>query len=119
MYPLSKPLAEAIVEARNHNACVHDINILEALCATGATLESLLERKQAPYWAYWYARNVIKGRWPEAEAAIMTNPEMSNWYAYKVIKGRWPEAEATIMSDPNWASQYRKNVLKTESISMV
>ena len=45
MHSLSKPLADAIVEARNHNACKSDIDTLEALCTTGATLESLLEHK--------------------------------------------------------------------------
>ena len=108
MYPLSKPLAEAIVEARNHNACVHDINILEALCATGATLESLLERKQAPYWAYWYALHIIKGRWPEAEATIMTSPEWSYWYALDVIRGRWPEGEEAIKTNPELVYLYQK-----------
>jgi len=45
MHSLSKPLADAIVEARNHNAYISDIDTLEALCTTGATLESLLEHK--------------------------------------------------------------------------
>jgi len=45
MHSLSKPLADAIVEARNHNACKNEISTLEGLCTTGATLESLLEHK--------------------------------------------------------------------------
>jgi len=145
MHPLSKPLADAIAEIKKYDTCKSEISTLEALCTTGATLESLLEHKQAPYWAYWYAFNIIKGRWPEAEATIMTSPQWAFWYSYNVIKGRWPEAEETIMSDPKWvymyaryviggswpeaeetimsdlewASRYRKHVLKSESISMV
>ena len=101
MYPLSKPLADVIVEAKKCDACKSDINTLEALCTTGATLESLLEHKQALLWAYWYALHIIKGRWPEAEATIMTSSYWAYWYAYNVIKGRWPEAEAIILSDPD------------------
>jgi hypothetical protein len=58
-----------------------------------------------PYWAYMYARHIIKGRWPEAEATIATSP----WgfpYAWHVIGGRWPEGEATIAKDPIWAEKY-------------
>ena len=33
-----------------------------------------------PHWAYWYARNVIRGRWPEAEAVIVTDPHRAHWY---------------------------------------
>ena len=118
VYLLSKPLADAIVEARNHNACVHDINILEALCATGATLESLLERKQAPYWAYWYALHIIKGRWPEAEATIMTSPEWSYRYARHVIKDRWPEAEAIAAFDPHWLTRMLMTLLKAVGLKV-
>jgi hypothetical protein len=58
-----------------------------------------------PYWAYQYARHIIKGRWPESEATIAT----STWafpYAWHVIGGRWPEGEAAIAKDPIWAEKY-------------
>ena len=112
MYPLSKPLVDAIVEAKNHNACIHEINILEALCTTGATLESLSKHERAPYWAYWYAADVIKGRWPEAEAIIINNSKYAYWYARDVIKGRWPEAETVIATSAEWASRYARDVIK-------
>jgi hypothetical protein len=38
----------------------------------------------SPYAAYWYARDVIKGRWPEAEPRIMTDPE----WAYLYVKAK-------------------------------
>jgi hypothetical protein len=37
--------------------------------------------------------DVVKGRWPEAEATIAKDAEFSEHYASSVIKGRWPEAE--------------------------
>ena len=69
--------------------------------------------KLDPKAAYEHAYNVIKGRWPEAEAAIMTNPRLAYWYAFDVIKGRWPEAEEIIKTDADWFDKYRKNILKT------
>ncbi len=65
-----------------------------------------------PWAASMYATNVIKGRWPEAEPTIMTDPGVAQLYAINVIKGRWPEAEPTISSDPWAASIYAINVIK-------
>ena len=65
-----------------------------------------------PYWAYCYARDVIKGRWPEAEPTIMQNPQKAYWYAKDVIKDRWPEAEPIIMEDGFIANGYARLVIK-------
>jgi hypothetical protein len=43
------------------------------------------------YYAYFYAKNVIKGRWVEAENIISTSPPHIYWYAIDVIKGKLPE----------------------------
>ena len=59
-----------------------------------------------PYWAYHYARHVIKGRFPEGEATIAKDPLDAINYAWNVIGGRWPEGEATIAKDPTWAKKY-------------
>ena len=52
--------------------------LLESAASAGACEEHLsiarqynsfkkaMKDPQAPYWAYWYASDVIKGRWPEA-----------------------------------------------------
>ena len=45
---------------------------------------------------YKHARDVIKGRWPEAEPFIMKDPTYAYYYAKDVIKDRWPEAEPAI-----------------------
>lgn len=58
-----------------------------------------------PQWACFYARDIIKGRWPEAEAAIVKSP-WAAFYAQHVIKGRWPEAEAAIAKDPDDYAEY-------------
>ena len=43
-----------------------------------------------------YARDIIKGRWPEAEPIIIRHAYYIYTYARDVIKGRWPEAEELI-----------------------
>jgi len=61
---------------------------------------------KSPVDAYQYARDVIKGRWEEAEPIIMTDPGLVYCYANNVIKGRWLEAEPIIMTEPYWAHAY-------------
>ena len=61
----------------------------------------LFKREEAkllkdPNNAYVYARDVIQGRWPEAEPYIMKDSHMASLYAKNVIQGRWPEAEQHI-----------------------
>jgi hypothetical protein len=64
--------------------------------------------KRDPHWAYWYAKDVLDGRFPEGEAAIATDPYWAHWYALNVIKGRFPEGEAVIATDPKCSEQYLK-----------
>jgi hypothetical protein len=63
------------------------------------------------YYAYRYARDIIKGRWPEAEPHILMNSWHSYEYAKYVIMGRWPEAEPIIMKSTQ-APQYARDILK-------
>ena len=62
--------------------------------------------------AYNYARNIIKGRFPEGEAAIAKHPVYAYEYARDIIKGRWPEGEAVIAEEPNWAFYYARHVIR-------
>lgn len=68
--------------------------------------------KQSPANAYYYALNVIKGRWPEAEPWIMKAPYYAYKYAQLFIKGRWPEAEPYIIKNISIANMYVKNIIK-------
>jgi len=70
----------------------------------------LLEKyKNSPQDLYCYARDMICGRWPEAEPTIMTDPYYAYRYACKVIKGRWLEAEPIIMTSPEDAYYYSRS----------
>jgi hypothetical protein len=65
-----------------------------------------------PAFAYRYARNIIKGRWPEREAAIAKDPSPAYAYARDIIKGRFPEGEAAIAKDPELAYLYARDIIK-------
>ena len=56
--------------------------------------------------AYYYARDVIKGRWEEGESIIATDPWNAYNYAFEIIKGRWLEGEAIIATDHWNATRY-------------
>jgi hypothetical protein len=61
---------------------------------------------QTPLDAYTHARTVLRGRWPEIELIIMTDPSLAYLYAKYVITGRWPEAEPVIATDAISACEY-------------
>jgi hypothetical protein len=65
-----------------------------------------------PYLAYYYAKEIIKGRWPEGEKTIASSPNDAWIYAMDVVKGRWPEAEPGISKEPHAAYNYARYVIK-------
>lgn len=62
--------------------------------------------------AFGYADKIDKGRWPEGEPAITTDPRWAFKYAREIIDGRWPEGEPAIAADPHVAYSYAKNVIR-------
>jgi hypothetical protein len=64
-----------------------------------------------PSAAFNYAKYFVKGRWPEGEAAIAGEARESYHYAKDIINGRWPEGEAAIVDDPNIAYLYAASVI--------
>ena len=65
-----------------------------------------------PRWAFYYARDIIKGRWKEAEQYIIEDSGWSYWYARDIIKGRWIEAEQHIINDSASVYLYARDVIK-------
>ena len=63
--------------------------------------------KQDPFWVWWYAVNIIKGRWYEAEDTIKQDPEWAFNYIYDIIQGPWVEGEEAIKKDPKWYEKYQ------------
>jgi len=78
----------------------------DALFAPSDRIEQIERARKDPEWAYEYARDKLRGRWPDAEPYIMRDPYWAQEYADRVIKGRWPEAEPVIMQDPMSAYFY-------------
>ena len=72
----------------------------------------LKKYRNNPYALFCYSRDIIVGRWLEAEPIIMTNAHCAYIYSCDVIKGRWPEAEPTIMADPYYTHAYSRDVIK-------
>jgi hypothetical protein len=64
-----------------------------------------------PTWSYYYAKNVIQGRFPEGESAIATNSDWAYNYAKNVIRNRWPDGEAIIATSPKWVYRYAWNII--------
>ena len=62
--------------------------------------DEVIKHPKATEWACWYAKNVLKAPWPEAEDIIKQDPKWAYNYAKDVLKTRWPEAEDTIKKDP-------------------
>jgi len=72
----------------------------------------LEQHKDSPEDLYYYAKDIIGGRWPEAEPTIMIDPYCAYLYSRIVIGGRWPEGEPTIMKDPHYAYHYARDIIK-------
>jgi hypothetical protein len=63
---------------------------------------------KSPLYAYYYAQELIKGRWTEAENIIATSSERAYLYALNIIKGKLPENmhNAMIIHADEWAKEY-------------
>jgi hypothetical protein len=86
------------------------VDIVTAVNRVQEEFKGLVNPKDA-FDLYLYARDVIKGRWPEAESILVADPKRAYYYAMDVIKGRWPEAENTILTDPSIAFMYARDVI--------
>ena len=65
-----------------------------------------VRKESSPVLAYQYARDVVKGEWPEGEKVLAENPRWATSYACDVIKGRFPKGELAISADTESAYLY-------------
>ena len=89
--------AEAYNKCSNENRRIPE---LESIIATD------------PDYSYFYASNIIKGRWEKGERSIATDYYLSYYYAFNIINGRWEQGEKNIATDPAWSYCYARDVLK-------
>jgi len=73
-------------------------------------LEAIIS--QNAYWSYYYARDIIKGKFILAEPTISKNAEYSYYYAREVIKDRFILAEPVISKDARYSFCYALYVIK-------
>lgn len=101
-------LNELIVKATTAGACDLHMNILKKY----KTFKNAARDENAAYWCYWYAQNVVEGRWYDGEPIILTSPEFCYAYALYITKGRWKEGEKTILRSPYWTYWYTYDIIK-------
>jgi hypothetical protein len=61
--------------------------------------------------AYLYARDIVEGRWVEAEKVFVKHPRLAYLYARNVVEGRWKEGESIIATNPEYSVLYAIFVL--------
>lgn len=71
--------------------------ILEKVRECGS-LEAAARHPDAPEWAYWFAANIVDGRWPEAEPAISKSNTWQYWYVREVLHNPDMQLAATSAS---------------------
>ena len=73
-------------------------------------LEKYLEDAIAKdaWYAYFYARDVLKGPFPLGEEAISKDPDYAHYYARHVLKSPFPAGEETIAeANATWRKDMR------------
>jgi hypothetical protein len=80
---------------------------MKTTCAVDRILESDYDVANKAYQDYVRAREMGR-RCPGSEPTIAKDPESSYYYARDVIKGRWPEAEDAIVTVPHYKDAYLK-----------
>ena len=104
-------IKEMIEKAEKAGACKEGVEWARQFDSVEGMLASDFNGKTIDY-LHWYARDIIKGRWKEAEPVISTDPRSAYLYARDVIKGRWKEAESIILTYPLLAYSYSRDVIK-------
>jgi hypothetical protein len=68
-----------------------------------------------PEWAYFYAEDVIKGRFVQGEPIIATDPYWAYYYAHDIVEDRFELGEPVIATSTYWAYMYVRVMLKYDS----
>lgn len=78
-------LQTLVDKARGAGACAPEL----AEIAACGTWKRAMAHARAPFWAYWYARDVVNGPWAPGEAVIAQSAEYSHLYARYAVNGPW------------------------------
>ena len=64
---------------------------------------------KTPNDAYFYALDILKAPWPEAEEYIKQDAHYAYMYARFILKERWPEAEPYIKQNTLSWDEYKEH----------
>ena len=78
----------------------------------GLTPEEIINHKEAPRWAFWYVKDVLKTRDESFEEVIKKSPEYSYYYVKYFLKIREKSFEKSIKKSPEWSYDYVRDFLK-------
>lgn len=72
--------------------------------------EDLLSKQSVDgfHWGIKYAKDIIKGRWPELEVNLVKDRYASLSYVNEIVQGPWPEAEQNISKCAHTSVRYVK-----------
>lgn len=74
-------------------------------------IESRLRKR--PYYAFLYAKNILKDRLPEHLEDVLTgDPQSSYLYAKYVMKGRLPDPLHAALAIGSWEGENKEYVAK-------
>jgi hypothetical protein len=102
--------AKQMYDGAGMYACREALDWLASLPPESNPLDH--EHSKKAEWACWYASNILRRRWLEAEPTIAASPIYTYVYAYNIIRGRWLEAEAIIATSAEWAYLYARDIIK-------
>ncbi len=78
---MTESLRNCVQQARKAGACKSALKTISKL----KSWDEFWAHLDAAAWSCWYAREVVKGRWPEAELAIAQDAEWAYSYARDVV----------------------------------
>jgi hypothetical protein len=69
---------------------------------------------ESPKAAYFYAKIILNGPFPEGEPAIAQSPKWSYYYAKEILQHRFEAGEPVLAHSSSWWFDYWLNVLDGE-----
>lgn len=94
--------------ASDFGACASDLNMIKSQ----GSVNNIISHPRAPYWAFWYAYNVLKHRWVEGEDIICRSPHFIYQYSKDVIRGPWLEGEEFLKKSRRYSYLYDRDIIR-------
>lgn len=100
-------LRKMIGQARKAGACKEELKCLRKI----GNLSDAEKNPRAPSWVYWYACNVLRGRFVEYEHVLLRSRHYAFQYVVDVVEEPFPLFEPVFADHPELAFEYAKIIL--------